>query len=614
MRKFTASSRDRWFAFILLGLVIISTLALAYAIITGIESLNRVRSYDETVQTLSGALSGNVRTLAMVQREVLRLMVLIESGTTDADKLELQRSFVAQRMQESTINVQRDTLGTQALFDKNRGLVDIWDQTVNPKVLTYIANSDVSDVDRDALLNDLRTLEVDFNQLTSDGEINREREAKNLTSIANTLVNDIVRLIVTLAITLIGFASLSIVTSGVFNHLVRLRAENADRILGLLQETQKLSKVADRISNLVVVTDPQGIIEWVNQAYIERSGFTQKELIGTDLSSYLPDAQVIEKWRTCLQDKQGFTSETRIHTRSGLEYSTLMGVQPSVDDSGALVNFIVVETDISDLKKVESALRLSEQQLRNALEQERELSQMKTRFVTMTSHEFRTPLAIISTTYETLRDFYDRMDVDQRKKRFERISEQIHHLTRMLDDILMINRIQEGKLAINPEQFVLSDFMMRILDEFKAMGIAQTLVCERFQEDVRVVADKMLIRQVITNLLSNAIKYSPPQSTVYVCLEQDVEGIVLRVRDEGIGIPEADQQQMFEAFHRAQNVGNIKGTGLGLSIAKRAIDMHKGTISFSSATDKGTEFTVRLPTNQKRITREVDVLRTTPIG
>jgi PAS domain S-box-containing protein len=447
----------------------------------------------------------------------------------------------------------------------------------------------------------MRELEVGFNRITAAAEINRESEASGLNEISLNLLRDIEGLIGTLVFTLVGFAVLSVVSSGIFSQFFRFRVESTSRIMSLLQETKKLSQVASRISNLVVITDRAGVIEWVNNAFTQRSGYAQSDLIDQKMETWFSNTSILQHWKDAIHTGKSFMEETVAHTMSGDEYAVLVGVQPSYDDDGSLINYIIVMTDITEIKKVEHALRLSEKQLRNSLTQEREVNQIKSRFVSMTSHEFRTPIAIISAAAESLQDFYERMNEEQRKSRFDRIQDQVQHMTHMLDDILLINRIEEGKLSLNLEIFQLTQFMMSIVDEFRSAKTTQSLDVQLQEEELTIIADRTLIRQIVSNLVSNAIKYSPADSTISMTMQRDGEHAIITIRDQGIGIPLADQEHLFEAFHRADNVGKIKGTGLGLSIAKRAVDMHKGEITFASEEGKGTLFTVRLPLKQRMI-------------
>jgi len=253
-----------------------------------------------------------------------------------------------------------------------------------------------------------------------------------------------------------------------------------------------------------------------------------------------------------------------------------------------------VGVDITELKRVQMRLE-------NALAKERELSELKSRFVSMTSHEFRTPLASIRATSETLRDFYDRMTDIDRRKRFERINGQIEHMAAMLDDILLIGRLEEGQITANFEYLNIGEYLRSIIEEFRSIRLTHHVIYQSEAHDLEVFADRKLIRQIFTNLLTNAAQYSSPESRIQIRLSQEDQEAVLQVIDEGIGIPDADQKHLFTAFHRAENVGNIKGTGLGLAIAKRAVELHGGSIRFTSQVGEGTTFTVRIPIEQATV-------------
>jgi signal transduction histidine kinase len=577
-------------------LLLLSTFALINAIVTSVQGYSSTQFYDQTTEQFDIAIIGDVRTLAMVQREVLRLMNLMEADTQDIDRLDLQRSFVGQRIQQVSVLINKFGTGDPELIDTTLALIDYWNIELNPRVLAYIADGgSVGEDQRAALLESLSQFELDFSYVTVEFEISRHQEATALMNTAESLTHELQALLTTQIYTLIGFAVLLAMVPFVLLRYNRLRSESTARILELLKETKKLSQVASRISNQVAITDATGIIEWVNPAFVRRSGILETSLIGQQISSALMDQSISHRWDDCLRTHQGFTTETSYKKDTAENYAAIIEVQPSFDDEGALANYIYMETDVTELKRAETLLRASEQQLRSALEQERELSQIKSRLVSMTSHEFRTPLAVISTIYQSLRDFYDRMDAEQRQKRFDRMGEQIRHMTHMLDDILLINRIEEGKQNVKLEAFDLCDLLSQIIDEFRESASTHTLHFETDQESLPIEADPMLTRQIITNLLSNAIKYSPVGSTVTIQLATQADQAQLVVRDQGIGIPEADQPMVFDAFHRAENVGKIKGTGFGLSIVKHAVEMQNGHISFESKQGSGTTFTVKLP-------------------
>jgi signal transduction histidine kinase len=330
------------------------------------------------------------------------------------------------------------------------------------------------------------------------------------------------------------------------------------------------------------------MIEWVNDAFAQRFHNSGYSLVGQPMLNHFSDERITDYWLLSLKNHEGFTAEITMDAGSSGEYTALMEVQPSYDDMGRFRNFILIETDITEIKRAQVQLRI-------ALEKERELGNLKSRLVMMTSHEFRTPLAVIWTIYQSLRDFYDRMDAEQRQKRFDRFEDQIRYMTGILDDILLINRIDEGKMTMQLETFALDGLLLEIVEELRRKESSAVLELPETLPAIEIQADQTLVRQIITNLLSNAIKYSVEKQPVEISLQMQNGQAVLIVRDQGIGIPEKDQPLIFEAFHRAENVGKIKGVGFGLSIVKRAVDIHRGKISFVSKEGEGSTFTVSLP-------------------
>ncbi|MCX6049720.1 MAG: HAMP domain-containing sensor histidine kinase [Chloroflexi bacterium] len=251
---------------------------------------------------------------------------------------------------------------------------------------------------------------------------------------------------------------------------------------------------------------------------------------------------------------------------------------------------IVVNQDITELKQ-------NEKMIRQALEKEQELGELKSRFVSMASHEFRTPLASILALTETLRIYRLRLPDEQIEQKLGKIKEQVGHLKDVMDDVLQLAQLQARRTEFNPTQFNLDNLCQTILDEFQSQADVTHQLFYTCNDALREVElDKKLMRQLINNLISNAIKYSSSDKTIGVNLTYSDNAFVLTVHDEGIGIPAADLNHLFEPFHRAVNVGTISGTGLGLVIAKESVELHGGTITVESQVGVGTTFTVRIPT------------------
>jgi signal transduction histidine kinase len=235
----------------------------------------------------------------------------------------------------------------------------------------------------------------------------------------------------------------------------------------------------------------------------------------------------------------------------------------------------------------------AEQEIRQALAREQELNELKSRFISMTSHEFRTPLTTILSSTELLKHYSAKFTEEKKQIHFERIQSNVHHITQMLNDILLLGTAEAGKLDFNPAQMDVRQFCQQLVEEFQ-QGIGRHhSLCFTHQGQLRPVSlDEKLLRHILGNLLSNALKYSPIERPVCLELTCRRNQLIFRVKDQGIGISQTDQQRLFESFHRGINVGNISGTGLGLSIVKKAVDRHGGTISFESQVGVGTTFTV----------------------
>ncbi len=248
-------------------------------------------------------------------------------------------------------------------------------------------------------------------------------------------------------------------------------------------------------------------------------------------------------------------------------------------------------------KRTEEALREREL-LRVELEKEREISELKSRFVSMASHEFRTPLASIQFTADMLRHYMDRLDADQRDQRFDQIQMQVQHMTSLLDAVLTIGKSDAGATEFKPEKLDLDRFCRNMLEEFQHTLTTDHqfyYTCDCADGCTMVYVDPNHMRQIVTNLLSNAVKYSPDVHSIRINLYCDQGSVALTVADQGIGIPEADLKRLFEPFHRARNVHHIGGTGLGLAIVKNSVEGQGGSIEVDSAVGVGTTFTIRLP-------------------
>ncbi len=256
----------------------------------------------------------------------------------------------------------------------------------------------------------------------------------------------------------------------------------------------------------------------------------------------------------------------------------------------------ILETEIDEREKVEEALRRSEEDIRKALDKEKELGELKSRFVSMASHEFRTPLSTILSSASLLGRYPKEDQQPQREKHINRIKSAVTTLTNVLNDFLSLSKLEEGKVGYHPVELDLNEFCRTVLDEMQGLlKPGQEFVYEKEWNDATVILDEHLLKNIIYNLVSNAIKYSPEGKKIYLYCKIETDFLQIAVRDEGIGIPQADQEYMFERFFRATNSANIQGTGLGLSIVRSYLEMMGGTINFDSEENVGSTFRIMIP-------------------
>ncbi|MBD2337075.1 hybrid sensor histidine kinase/response regulator [Calothrix sp. FACHB-156] len=234
------------------------------------------------------------------------------------------------------------------------------------------------------------------------------------------------------------------------------------------------------------------------------------------------------------------------------------------------------------------------------LRKEQELSQMRARFISTASHEFRTPLTIIASSTEYLAAYSYRVSQEKQQQHLERIDKAIKHMTQLLDDVLMLNITDLDQWELNLEQVDVVRFCHDLIEHLAANICEHRIVFVASQNNSMLATfpariDQKIIRLILTNLINNALKYSPQDSMINFYLTVIDSEIILQIQDYGVGISQEDQINLFQPFQRARNVGSIAGTGLGLSIVKRCVDLHKGKITVSSKVGEGTTFTVNIP-------------------
>jgi PAS domain S-box-containing protein len=333
--------------------------------------------------------------------------------------------------------------------------------------------------------------------------------------------------------------------------------------------------------------------EWVNEKFAQMMGSPRAALIGQPSSYIHPDLATWEQFgkeaRQILIDTGSYIAERQLRRRDGtLFWAEMAGscIQPNDPDSGVIWAFL----DITERKK-------SEADTHEALEQQKALNELRTRFVAMTSHEFRTPLSGILSAEELLRHYGSRLPEHEKLEILDSIAAGVKRMTGMLDRVLLLGKADAQMLEFEPHPVDLERLCYQLLEE-ASMQQPDSLCDLRLEYSAGPglgMYDEKLLRHIFGNLLSNAVKYSPLGGLVLFKVRADGDMVVMEVTDEGIGIPDEELPHLFESFHRASNVGTIQGTGLGLAIVRNAVDIHGGTIDVHSSAGSGTCFTVRLP-------------------
>ena len=300
-------------------------------------------------------------------------------------------------------------------------------------------------------------------------------------------------------------------------------------------------------------------------------------------------AMVNEEINRAIQNKKSISILHRILLPKGkLKYVRSNIQAPVFDDKGKLIKLFGVLKDITLEKE-------SELQLHEALNKEKELGLLKSRFVSMASHEFRTPLSSILSSAELIEMYIQAGKLEKTGKNISRIKNSVRNLTGILNDFLSLEKLEAGKIEVQRTEINLTEFLDELHEEIKPILLLDQELLFNISVGESIQLDPYLLKNILINLLSNAIKYSPNATPVTLTIVEEKDKYIFKVIDNGIGIPEGDKQHMFSRFFRASNVENIKGTGLGLTIVKRYLDLMGGEIGFESDFGKGTTFFFYLP-------------------
>lgn len=390
----------------------------------------------------------------------------------------------------------------------------------------------------------------------------------------------------------------------------------------------------------IVISNAEGVIERVNPFANRLFGYEGEELIGQKIEVLLPqelrerhvahrndfnahpraramgfgmDLAARKKDGTLIPVEVSLAPYERLGKREIVSFVSDITERKRISDELKTLNvelekkvgertqelsqaFLELRQSHTSLREEMEQRKKAEHAVQEALERERELGELKSRFVATASHEFRTPLSAILSSAALLSRYRAPEDAEKRERHIQTIKTAVQNLNGILNDFLSLEKIEQGRVEYRPSRFSLVGLAQELVGEMQALAKPGQRIHHRHRgEDEPVFLEKNLLRGILLNLLSNAVKYSPEEKEICLCTEIGDSGIRIIVEDHGIGIPASEQKHLFETFFRAKNAANVQGTGLGLNIVKRYLDMMGGVIQVESGENRGTTFTVLLP-------------------
>lgn len=422
------------------------------------------------------------------------------------------------------------------------------------------------------------------------------------------------------------------IQAGIFASVTPTEAE-------MRKNLEMLDSLFEYATEGIIVCDKKGFIEMTNPMAMRMFGYDPGELDGKPIETLIPmrNRGKHEKQRSHYSEKpepraMGTGRDLYGMRKDGTEIMVEVSLSPFyTSDTEYIMSFVV---DITERKRNELELQLAHERLKQtsdalsllnaeleqkvserteeladaiqrlaeskrevmrALDREKELSELKSRFVTTASHEFRTPLGTILSSASLIARYDSPADAEKRKRHIERIKSAVTNLTEILNDFLSIEKLEEGIVRCNPAPFDLAGLVREVCEDMRGIAKKGQEIKISYEGIETVNLDRQLLRNALINLISNAIKYSPEDKQIFVRTNVNAHDVEIEIEDHGMGIPEEDQANIFERFYRARNANAIQGTGLGLNIVRKYIELMNGSVSFTSEAGKGTVFTVYIP-------------------
>ncbi|MER7072446.1 ATP-binding protein [Terrabacter sp. NPDC000476] len=596
----TRPPRVRWGT--LLALVVPALLTLVTTVVLGVMVTRSTLALSDNVRLTQNLVDGNVRTLSQAQRELLRLESAVVAPGTPADQLELRRALAAQRIQEGTLDYQVQTLGNAGLLARSRALAETWTARVEPLVRTRVAagTPGVALPAPTALVGRIRDLELGYNQLVSDAEITRKVQASAANGATDELVSGTRALLVVLGVSTLSFVALVAGTVRVLLLARRQQIVAAERLKAARAELQRHSVAVQTTDNPVVITDPDGRAEWVNDAFIRRTGYGLDEVVGRVPGHLLQgpdtDPATVDHMRACVEERREFTCEVLNYTRDGVPYWIALDVRPIVGDDGSVTGFVAVQTDVTKR-------RLTEEALVAAKEVAEETARAKAQFLASMSHEIRTPLNAVLGLTELL---LDTALADEQRDYVTTAHQSGRHLLSLVNDILDFSALDADTLELEsaPAEIrgVLDDVSAMLAPVAARSGVGLSCRVDPAVPPL-VCTDVTRLRQVLINLVGNGLKFTEVGGVdVSASFESSPDEpaagrLVVTVHDTGIGIARDRQARIFDPFVQGDTstTRTHGGTGLGLAISTRIAARLGGGLAVTSTPGEGSTFTLTVP-------------------
>ncbi len=372
--------------------------------------------------------------------------------------------------------------------------------------------------------------------------------------------------------------------------------------LEAIQSFQKT--LLDNAGAMIIATDEKGVIKLFNPEAVTNIGYRESEVINKYTTLLFHDKTEIAGKRDAIMNEFGLIisddfavlvekSKRNIHDeeqytfirKDGSAFPVLLTITAIRDCEGKINGYMGIAIDISERKKAEEDLLV-------LLKKEQDLSELKSGFVSMASHEFRTPLSTVLSSAYLIEKYTSAEDQSKREKHLQRIVSSVNMLTDMLNDFLSVGKIEEGKIQVRLSEFNIQELVKTIAAEMKLSLGRQQKIHYRHDGNTTVLLDPSLLKHIIMNLVSNAGKFSTEKYPIEIKTTNNGQQVTLSVRDHGIGISKDDQKHLMERFFRGTNAGNIQGTGLGLHLVNKYAELMNGTVEFKSQLEKGTEFAI----------------------